>query len=257
MAKGRVFYTNVMDLDNADSITAFSEDTGFDVSFFYDTNQGTKLKSNGTTQNVVIDFGSAKTIKAACLLNTNLGASPTTVDFEANASDSWGSPSQSTAMTAKQNPLTANYDYYIRNISWNYQFFRFNLAVSSGVVELGLGMIFEDDYEFVKDTGIGSDFSLSIINEETINTSLSGHVYRDIITSKRSYDLGWPSIQEAQKTIFETIARQNYIVYFPKGTSGNDMIYGIMRFGNFQQVHADDATAVYYNAAASFEEAAP
>ncbi len=257
MALGRVFYDNVLNSDNYSSVTVNSEQTEYSSTFLDDTNQGTLFKSNGTSNAIVIDFGAAVSIDGASILNTNFGATPTTCKVEANASDSWAGPAYTQTMTAKLNPLTSKYDFYDMPKE-TYRYWRFNIALASGTVDLGLLQLWTNTYLFTGDFG-APEFLESIVNDEIRNASQSGHIYRDVLSSKRMMSGTFPyTISEAQKTVFDAVQRSDYSLFFPNGTSG-EMMYGTMGFGDFEPGNWDNTanTSTGYRCDFSFEECNP
>lgn len=75
-------------------------------------------------QSVVIDFGSAQTLGVVVLARTNF----VTATLAGNASDSWGSPSFSQAITITRNPLTGRYQYAALLTGFTFQFMRISIA---------------------------------------------------------------------------------------------------------------------------------
>jgi len=123
-----------------------------------DLKRNTYAKSNAvTTLNFVVNLGSAKLVTAALLYDHNLTDSAT-VTLEGNASDSWGAPSYSQALTVAE--LTPIIEY----LSETYQYFRVVISDSTntdGFIRVGglyLGTYTELD-SFNGDWGSTEDFS--------------------------------------------------------------------------------------------------
>lgn len=87
----------------------------FGGEFLIDRNRNTYWKSTGiASENIVIDYGTPTKITAAILQDHNFTAAAT-VKFQANASDSWGSPSVDYTFATITDPLIyyldATYQY--------------------------------------------------------------------------------------------------------------------------------------------------
>lgn len=69
-------------------------------------------------QNAVIDFGVGRVVVGFVIVNVNF----TSLTIQGNASDSWGSPSFSSAVTITRNPLTGRYQYggYLTGFAYRY-----------------------------------------------------------------------------------------------------------------------------------------
>jgi hypothetical protein len=80
------------------TVQAGTEDSDYPATNLADTNPAKPAKLTTTTGRWVFDFGSAQTIQLVALIHHNLDAG-LTVKVQANATDSWGSPSLDTAIT--------------------------------------------------------------------------------------------------------------------------------------------------------------
>ena len=79
-----------------------------------------KTTTIGSDQNLVVDFGSAATIEAVGLIRTNF----TSATIQGNATDAWGGPSYTQAITIARNPWNTRYQYGYRPVAFNYRFLR-------------------------------------------------------------------------------------------------------------------------------------
>lgn len=75
-----------------------TEDTDYPVSNLTTTNPAKPGKLTTSSGRIVFDFGSAQTIQLVALIHTNLDAG-LTVKIQANATNSWATPSLDTAIT--------------------------------------------------------------------------------------------------------------------------------------------------------------
>lgn len=71
-------------------------------------------------QDVVVDFGSAKTVDVILLARTNF----TTARIQGNASDSWGAPAFNQLVTITQNPMNLRYQYGAVLTAFSYRYLR-------------------------------------------------------------------------------------------------------------------------------------
>ena len=71
-------------------------------------------------QNLVIDFGAARTISLVILVNTNF----TSATIQGNATNVWGSPSFSQNITIARNPQMWRYQHGVMISGFNYRFLR-------------------------------------------------------------------------------------------------------------------------------------
>lgn len=84
-------------------------DSDYPLANLVDDNPAKPAKLTTTTGRIVFDFGSAQTLQLIALIHTNLDAG-LTVKIQANATDSWGSPSVDLAITI---PTVPDDDYPI------------------------------------------------------------------------------------------------------------------------------------------------
>jgi len=84
-----------------------------------DRDRNTYWKSTGcSAESIIIDHGSAKNITGVLLQDHNI-SSGATVKFQANATDSWGSPSYSNTFSSITDPLYLYLDQTYRYNKWD------------------------------------------------------------------------------------------------------------------------------------------
>lgn len=125
-------------------VTGSSTLSGFPASQVLDyahPNRGWKASALiSTSDNVVIDFGTATSIPAVVLDNLN----STSIKVQGNATDSWGAPSHSTTVAVSQDTADLRYKVYAALTSFNYRYMRILNNTSSaadGQAVLQIGAI--------------------------------------------------------------------------------------------------------------------
>ena len=78
-------------------------------------------------QNIVINFGSTKSVKLLLLVRTNF----TTANIQGHPSDSWGAPAFDQAITISRNPWNYRYQWGMRVVGFSYQYMRISIPSQS------------------------------------------------------------------------------------------------------------------------------
>ena len=89
-------------------------------------------------QNVVVDFLAARKVTALLLTHVNM----TSVTIQGNATDSWGAPSFSQALTIRRNPWNGRYQHGVILSGFNFRFMRVLIpsqSVINGVAYYSIG----------------------------------------------------------------------------------------------------------------------
>ncbi len=129
----RIAYTNLV--DSATAPTALTTDLLYPVVNVQNQRLAKRWRSTSATgQTIIIDLGSAQAVDTIAVLGHSLTTSAV-VSIDANATDSWGGPSFTTALTALTGPILK----YL-SAAQTYQYWRFNLSdasAASNYVEAG------------------------------------------------------------------------------------------------------------------------
>ncbi len=132
--------TNVISADiniieYATSVSVTSENTNYLKANLYDKRPGKRWKALNTSQQIILFdlgvVGQAVGLDFVCIINTNI-TDGTTLSFQANATDSWGSPSLDETITI------GDTDFYKKlDSTHKYQYWRIVIPVQSTAAAIG------------------------------------------------------------------------------------------------------------------------
>lgn len=120
------------------TVSSGTIDTTYGVNNVKDLDPSLPMKFTTTSGRIVLDFGSAQTIRLASLIHHNLAGA--TVTLQANATNSWGAPSFSQAFTipaAKLDGFGVNPFLDLRTAAPNYRYFSLNVTGAPAVWGVG------------------------------------------------------------------------------------------------------------------------
>lgn len=144
-----------------------------------------------------VDLGSAKGFTFAALLNHNLTAGDT-VSVQANATDSWGAPSFSQALTVVEGGIICA--YFARQ---TYRWVRFAVAKASGTyIEAGRAIV-ADHYAPAANYATGMQAAVEDLSTGLL--TISGQYHGDILPIRRVFTLPFSRIGTTQKQEIEAI----------------------------------------------------
>ena len=198
MASPHLLYTNVIKTALG-ALTASTEETDYDVINLRTDNYANVWRSTGDAAEwVKVDLNSAQTIKACALGNVNL-TSAATVTLEGHATDSWGAPSFSEAITATSLDGVRRNLYHKLSSSQSYRWWRITFADAANQdtrIEIGewsLGEHVEMTDSFDAAVAITHNFA----NTEHVTEQGQSYVYsRD---RGAQLDLSWTHVQTAAR----------------------------------------------------------
>lgn len=144
-----------------------------------------------------VDFGSAKGFTFAALLNHNLVAGDT-VSFQANATDSWGTPAFTQALTVVAGGLICA--YFARQ---TYQWARFLVTKASGTYIAAGRAVVADHYVPAVNYSAGMQDTVNDLSTGQI--TIGGAFHGDILPLRRRFTLPFNLISTAQKKEIEAI----------------------------------------------------
>lgn len=173
-------------------LTASTEVTAYEVENLQNIHRVQTWRTTGiTSENVVIDAGLGNTIAPASLLISyhNLTSSAT-VTLQGNATDSWGAPSFSQALTLDYNADTIIVE--VTGASTAYRYWRIVIADTTNTdTYLEIGRIFIGDGLEV-DKSASDSFSEVYKSTTVTQFSFSGQPFSDVGVTYREYDLFFP-----------------------------------------------------------------
>jgi hypothetical protein len=233
------------------TLTASSEASGFQASNTKDSRLSRVWRSSGTTENVVVDLGSAVSCDFVAIANHNF-TSGATLTLEANSSDSWTSPPFSESLT------------WDAGIIWkaftaaSYRYWRIVIEDGSngdGYVKMGrvgLGTYYQLP-------GFTTRYKRTTRTTTKVQKSQTGQVYADIGYRYRNYTMQWPLVEQAEADELEDmfdildVAEPTFFV-FEETQIDEDGIYARLSFRRLE-FQGEGEGPVFYGSRLEIEEA--
>lgn len=186
----------------------------------------------GTAETITVDLGSAKAVDGSVFLNHTFDGTETAINIEGNATDSWGSPSFSEAVTMSGADPAANKF----SSAQTYQWWRFEFTKSSAANVRDIGRMFLGD---VFDTAInpssnGFDDEAKEMSQE--QRSIDGQTYSYIKDGflKIRVSFSAMSLADAKqlKTIFDAVGSHTplFIQVDPTASDGIREVIHYVKF---------------------------
>jgi len=201
-------YNNLFDLA---TLTASSAATGYPASNLQNPFRGkvwTTAGATAGTANLVIDHATAKAVTVVALIGYNWTSAPGTLKFQANATDSWGTPSFDQALTFAANPTAnGNPGVIVKTFaSQSYRYNRLNVVYSPGAVDTdwSLGRIFVGTY-FQPTRSYVREHEEDIVDPSFISRTIGGQDHIDEITKYRSMSFRCFVTTQAQKELYQAM----------------------------------------------------
>lgn len=233
-------YNNLLDIA---TLTASSEATGFPASNLknpFRSKVWTTAGATAGTANLVINHGSAKAVTCVALIGYNWTSAPGTLNFEANATDAWGAPSFSQALTYAANPTANGNPGIIIKIfaSQSYQYNRLNVVYSPAATPTNwsLGRIFVGTY-FEPAKNYRRRHAVSIIDPSIISETIGGQTHIDEIDKYRTMDFTCMALTQTEWESFQAVinvvgVRKDLIVAFNYSNEPDEMTW----YGKFSEL---------------------
>jgi len=199
-----LLYNNLLD---SATLTASSAATGFPASNLQHPFRTKVWRTTGGTPgtaNLVIDHGTAKAVNCVALINYTWASAPGTLNFEANATDSWGAPSFSQALTWAATPsANGNKACIIKTFaSQTYRYNRLNVAYAPGDWDLGrmfVGSYFQPTYNY------RIEWTQNVVDPSIIARSIGGQDHIDQIEKFREMGFSFLADTQAQWETYQTM----------------------------------------------------
>jgi hypothetical protein len=147
---------------------------------------------SSTTATIVFDAGAAVTVDSINIANHNISASVTTLKWQGNATDSWGSPSVDETLTHTTGIITKQFT------GGSYRYWRLHIIDGSnpdGYIEIGR-VSGCDAYTTV---GISPNVTHDLVDAGVKTTSISGGTYYDGRYFYEQISVSYPSLTHTQK----------------------------------------------------------
>jgi len=157
-----------------------------------------------TTATIVFDAGSAVTVDSINILNHNISASVSTLEFQGNATDSWGAPSVDETLTYAAGVITKQFT------GGSYRYWRLNIVDGSnpdGYIELGR----VSGCDAYTTPGISPNVTHERQDAGVKTTNTTGGTYYDERYFYELVSVSYPALTHAQKAemwdIFRAIGK--------------------------------------------------
>lgn len=203
----KILYQNeFFDLDN--TITSTTEDAEFPVSnlSLNSRSQVWRSASATTTDRVVIDLGSAKDIDSFAMFFDALNPLPlttsVTLKLQANATDSWGSPSVDETLTLDTKYKVASHFF---SSTQNYRYWAVYVSDATNPnsqVQLDL-LYLAEAAALSQVPEIG--FTDRIKDQSKARSTAYGHEYWDIYPNRAQRNFSWKAMSESDKILLKDI----------------------------------------------------
>ncbi|MHB8772957.1 MAG: hypothetical protein ACYC7J_18335 [Syntrophales bacterium] len=233
--------TNVMFLYNnlldAATLTASAATAGYPAANLKNPLRTKVWKTTGE-QNLVVDHGTAKAVNVVALTGYDWASAPGTLTFQANATDSWGAPSFSQALTwaaATQNGSKATIIKTFATQTYRYNRLYVSYLPGGSPTAWQLGRMFVGTY-FQPTDNYRYERKDTFVDPSLIQRTIGGQEYADEIEKYRVIDCGfifagsdWASF----KAMFNAVGiSKDIFVAFDYDNEPNEMTV----YGRFQRL---------------------
>lgn len=205
----RISYNNFIDTLTAGSIIASSEIPNKEASNLLDERISIKWgSSSASTQSVVITFPSASafSVTTGAILGHNI-TSGTSVLLQANVSDSWGTPSFSTALTVIETGAILKFI-----TAQEYQYWRFVINQA----DLNIGRLWLGDYITIDPSSL-LDFSIKKERSDVVTYTKHRQKFASPGVTWRSFKLNFPPTETTMLTaidiMFNTVGKYKSVIF--------------------------------------------
>jgi len=242
-------FDNIFDLA---TLTESSQDSDFPAENLQNPFRSKvwKTASGVGNANLVINHGSAKAVTAIALVNYDWASAPSTLDLEFNATDEWGDPSATEALTWLVNPsVYGNPSIIIKTFaSKSYQYNRLNVAHGSQweIGRIFLGTYFEPTKDYIHER------TEKIIDPSSVNLTIDGQEHVDEMTKYREKEIIFRISSYLQYQYFQQIFNEigigkNIIVAFDYDDySGEETLYcKIKKYGHDRSYNLHEISLLF------------
>jgi len=195
----KLVYLNLVDQD-ATVITASTEASFYPVANLKDSRTTKKYRSTSASDNVVFDFITVEEVDTLIVradIFTGRGFTGT-LTFEANATDSWGSPAFTTTLTFQD---SFNVGYKILAAAESYRFWRV-VATGTSYVELSNICIGK---AFIPSRNLSTDLDYEERDRSTYKTNSVGQRFQTIRNIQDFFNIKFKVLSKAQVEDFMTM----------------------------------------------------
>ena len=206
----RIAYDNL--IDAATAPTALTEDLLYPIENVQNQRLSKRWRSTAaTSQTVVVDLGSAQAVDTVAILGHSLTTSAV-VSIDAHSSDSWGSPSWTTSLTALTGPILK----YLA-AAQTYQYWRFNLSdASAATTYIEAGRLWLGTKIAIDPSSL-YNFSVTKRRSDTVTYGRDRQKYATEGVGWRSFSLSFPktggSALTNVLTMYDTVGNHSSMLF--------------------------------------------
>lgn len=181
------------------TMVASSADSEFPVANLAHPFRSKVWRTTGKTdENVVIDLGAATNIDSVALIFDPLGGikftTSATITIQANATDSWGTPSVSQALTVDTVNKTATH-FFATNQSYRYWRLRLQDATNTRTYLEVSKLLLSKATQLTQTPDIGFKYTLD--DQSKVQKTAYGHQYADLYPIKKGFEYNYEALTQA------------------------------------------------------------
>ena len=195
----KLYWSNSIDAAAA-VITPVTQATAFPAVNLANPQRTRIYRTLGTTatEAIVFDLGSAQAITSLILLDHTILATAT-LTLEANATDSWGGPSYSSA-------ITWTTSWILKTLSQTYRYWRIKVVKAASAETFDIGRVFIGPATTVTGAVDYNGLDRDRLDLTVSQRSAGGQLYSDPRPQARTYAADCSGIADADATTLDSIA---------------------------------------------------
>lgn len=203
-------------------LTVNSVSINYPVTNIFDSALKTLFKTDSnTTALIVFDAGAPITVDSISIAKHNISSGVTTLKFQGNASDSWGTPSVDETLTWNSGIINKDFS------GGSYRYWRLNIvdaANPDGLISLGR-VYGSDSYTT---PGLAQAFSNTVEDHSEETITANGTTYADLRYFNELFSVRWDKITTAEKALMKAqflLMTEPHFVTFDESSIDIDTMY--------------------------------
>jgi hypothetical protein len=242
----RVYYDNK--ITSSTLLSVSSENSNYPKRNLYSIHLSSAFRfTSKTSQNIVIDFGSAISIDAFCM-SSNLTSSAT-VNVEFNSSNSWGAPAATKSITPGYRIITETFS------SVSYRYARITISDATNTDDLSIGNIYLGQELLMP--SFNSNYNISPTSTSVATDSVSGQVYGKKGYFFKPHTFTFPQFNQTKKEQLDSFVEFcDNILPFYMAISYNNRTEILPEYCRMTDILKSDKTerGLFYNGSMSTRE---
>ena len=205
-------------------LTVNSENINFPITNILNTSlkRLSQTLAGTTTMTIVFDAGVPVTVNSISIANHNISSGVSTLDFQGNASDSWGAPSVDESLTWVVGIISKQFT------GGSFRYWRVNI-IDAGNTDTFIELGRVSGTNALTSPGIGNEVSRSYKSDTQKVRSNAGNSYGNIYPKYRTISIQWKKLTVANVAELETFFDQvdssiPFFIYFDE-TDINIVMY--------------------------------